>query len=153
MQAGPILLVEDDRDTRESLLHALRAEGYSAVGATDAVDAMEQLRSSAPLPRLMIVDLMMPRVSVAAFRENIAQVPEWSAIPLVIVSADDQARFKAEQSRAAGFLNKPVKLERLFDVVTQVLESAPIPPLGGGSQFPLAPPITTHRSPRRVSWS
>ena len=43
--SGLILVVDDDRDIRESLQEALVDEGYTVVGAFDGVDALERLRA------------------------------------------------------------------------------------------------------------
>lgn len=117
---GLILLVEDDRDIRESLIDALVDEGYRVVGALDGVDALEKLRASHEIPQLILLDLMMPRMNGTEFRRALSQVPLWSSIPVVVITADAQARAKAEAIGAHSFLRKPVKLRDLFAMVNRI---------------------------------
>ncbi|MGE0869755.1 MAG: response regulator [Kofleriaceae bacterium] len=111
-----ILIVEDDRDIRDALVDALEDEGYPVISAIDGVDALDQLRAGAR-PGLILLDLMMPRMSGAKFREEILKVPSWAAIPCVVVSADPLATSKTETLGASALLRKPIKLQELFDVV------------------------------------
>ncbi len=121
--SGFILLVEDDRDVRESMQEALEDEGYKVIGAVDGVDALERLQSAPPLPDLVLLDLMMPRMSGAELREAMTKVPEWNAIPIIVLSADSNLRAKAETLRVAGYLQKPVKLSKLFDTIAETIVS------------------------------
>ena len=49
-----ILVVEDDRDIRETLTDALEDEGYHVVSAFDGLDALEHLRAMSPLPAVIM---------------------------------------------------------------------------------------------------
>lgn len=115
-----ILLVEDDRDIREIIAEALEEAGYRVQGAVDGVDALERLRSGTR-PGLILLDLMMPRMNGVQFCEEARKVPEWSGIPVVVLSADAQAKHKAEACHAASYLKKPVKLDVLYQTVARVL--------------------------------
>lgn len=119
-----ILLVEDDRDIREIIAEALEEGGYRVLGAADGLDAIEQLRGGTRLPRLILLDLMMPRMNGVQFCEEARKVPEWAGIPIVVLSADAHAKQKAEALHAASFLRKPVKLAALYETVARVLAGA-----------------------------
>ena len=60
--AGPILIVEDDRDIAESMAELVRLDGYEATVAGDGREALLQLRVG-PLPSCILLDLMMPVMS------------------------------------------------------------------------------------------
>lgn len=112
-----ILLVEDDPDIRESIKEVLEDEGYVIAEAGNGLEALEQLRSATELPDLILLDLMMPTMNGVQFRDEMVKNPVWAEIPIVILSADADARFKAEVIKAAAVLEKPVELERLFQIV------------------------------------
>lgn len=57
-----VLIVDDDRDIRETLVDLLTDEGYAVAEAADGVDAMETLLSSAE-PMVVLLDLIMPRLN------------------------------------------------------------------------------------------
>lgn len=122
-----ILLVEDDRDIRESLVDALTDAGYEVHGAFDGLDALEKLRGTETPPQLILLDLMMPRMNGAEFREAVLKEERWKDIPVLLLTADAQARTKAQQLAVSGYLRKPVKLTDLFQAVASALVPASEP--------------------------
>jgi CheY-like chemotaxis protein len=124
----PILVVEDDRDIRDTLVDALVDEGFNVVSAIDGVDALDKLRQGLR-PSVMLLDLMMPRLNGAGVCEAMAQVPAWGEIPVVIFTADPEARSRARALGVMGCLNKPVKLKELLETVerfTQRKKAEPV---------------------------
>ena len=115
-----ILIVEDDSDVRASLAEALADEGYHVASAVDGLDALRYLRQVEVLPRLILLDMMMPRMDGYEFRA--AQVSEAALadIPVALVTADAQAGSKASDLRADGFLKKPIKLDDLLSLVERL---------------------------------
>lgn len=127
---GEILLVEDDREIRELLVDALEDAGYSVVAAEDGLDALEQLRARAEVPRLMLLDLMMPNMTGAELREELAREPAWAQIPFIILSSHAHVAEKGVALGARESLRKPVRVERLFEAVARVLDGATAPASG-----------------------
>ena len=124
MSTGPILLVEDDRDIREALAEALSDRGYDVTASFDGVDALEaleRLKAMATVPRLVLLDLMMPRMNGVELREVLTKTPEWSRIPVFVLTADARAQARAEALGVVGYLQKPVKLRELFEAVSALL--------------------------------
>jgi CheY-like chemotaxis protein len=116
-----ILLVEDDRDIRETIADALEDAGYAVEGAVDGLDALERLRRASRLPGLILLDLMMPRMNGVQFCEEKRKVPEWGPIPIVVLSADAQAKQKTEAFSVTSYLKKPVRLDALYATVASAL--------------------------------
>ena len=109
--SGPILLVEDDVETRETMADILNDEGYSVYSAANGVEALELL-SQMPEPSVILLDLMMPRMNGWEFLEAIEATQVAAGVPVVILSA-----WKAP----AGFpcLQKPVDLGALLAIVAR----------------------------------
>ena len=82
--AGPIMVVDDDDNVRTMMCVMLEAEGYSAVGARDGLDALERMRSVAP--SLVFVDLMMPRMDGEHLIHSMRADAALSHIPIAIMS-------------------------------------------------------------------
>jgi CheY-like chemotaxis protein len=123
-----ILLVEDDADIRESVREVLEDEGYGIAEASHGREALERLGSAQALPDLILLDLMMPVMNGLQFHQELVKNQVWAEIPIVILSADADARVKAEALRAADVIEKPVELGRLFQAVARALQkSAPSP--------------------------
>jgi two-component system, OmpR family, response regulator MprA len=116
-----ILLVEDDRDIRETLIEALEQEGYAVTGAFDGIDALEKLRAAGAAPDIVLLDVMMPRMDGVQFAAEMRKTPAWKDIPIVLVTADVNGKTTAQQVGAAAFLKKPIKLASLFDTVRATL--------------------------------
>lgn len=114
-----VLVVEDDEDVRETILDTLEDGGVPAAGAPDGAAALRYLRSAQTKPSLILLDLMMPNLNGAQFREQQLVDPELASIPVVILSADAVTQEACESLQAAGFLRKPVKLATLLAQVQQ----------------------------------
>ena len=115
---GPILIVEDDPAIRETLAEILEYEGHAVVTAKDGCDALERLNGGLQ-PGLILLDLMMPGVSGWGLAGQLRQNPALAEVPIVVISGVHDLEQQATQLGAAGFLNKPVEVERLLEFVTR----------------------------------
>jgi two-component system response regulator MprA len=117
--APTILVVDDDADVRASVANALEAEGYQVLGAANGREALNFL-SRGDRPDAILLDMMMPEMDGWAFRSEQMRIPELAAIPVVIFSAHGIPAETANQLGAAGFLKKPVGLDKLLEAVGRV---------------------------------
>jgi len=111
-----VLIVEDDVDVREALSMMIESAGYRVAADGDGHEALDRLRAGAR-PRLILLDLMMPRMDGWQFHAEFVRDPALAAIPVVILSGDGDAPRKAAAMQVAGHLRKPVELDRLIQVV------------------------------------
>src|SRR5688572_14376430 len=102
-----VLIVEDDREIRESVAELLDAEGYQVSLAENGRTALDLIRSGAELPQLILLDLMMPDLDGFQFRDAQRKDPALAGIPVLLMSAGGDLPSKASQLGAAGFLKKP----------------------------------------------
>jgi CheY-like chemotaxis protein len=111
-RSGPVLVVEDDPDTRELLATVIAKAGYAVITARDGREALAML----PLrPALIFVDLSMPVMTGEEFREAQRRNREWIAIPTIVMtgtSDEPLLDLAIEQT-----LRKPVPARRLLDIV------------------------------------
>jgi CheY-like chemotaxis protein len=115
-----VLLVDDDRDIRETVSGILEDEGYSPVlQATDGQDALLQLREAPVKPCVILLDLMMPRMDGWEFRAEQMRDRTLAHIPIVLLTANGAPRQRASALQAAGALSKPFKLDELLHAVEQ----------------------------------
>src|SRR3954469_6592848 len=82
-----VMVVEDEADLRDMMQMLLNAEGFDADVACDGRDALERLRRDGRRPRVILLDMMMPRMDGWAFRQRQLADPVLAPIPVVIVSA------------------------------------------------------------------
>ena len=86
---GGVLIVDDDEDFRDSYVDVLRLWGYQCVGIADGDSALAYLRRpDQTLPRLILLDLMMPGMNGWDFRAAQCADRTLAAIPVVVVTAD-----------------------------------------------------------------
>jgi CheY-like chemotaxis protein len=112
-----VLIVDDDRDIRETLEEILAYEGYSVATARNGADALEKAR--ALRPELILLDLFMPVMDGAEFRRRQRDDPDIGAIPVVVVSAAAGLEERVQALEVAEHLEKPLQIERLFQVVAR----------------------------------
>ncbi|MEN0067165.1 MAG: response regulator [Myxococcota bacterium] len=109
-----ILVVEDDPADQELLRLAIDHNQVAAelVLCLTAEAALHRLRSP-PMPDLVLLDLRLPDMDGLELLDKIKQSPEWSSLPVIILSnstnADDVAKGYARH--AAAYLLKPSSLE------------------------------------------
>ena len=115
--AGYILVVEDDRDIRESLVELLQEEGYDVVAARHGAEALECLRANGTLPSLIVLDLMMPVMDGRTFRREQRTDTRLAGIPVLVLSADRAVFTQAAELGAAGALSKPIKPDLLLHAI------------------------------------
>ena len=112
---GPILLVDDDPDTRTLMTMMLEHAGLQVVTAMNGMEAFNVAR--ARRPSLILLDLMMPVMSGEEFRNAQLANDEIHHIPVVVVSARHDARSIARRMKAAACLAKPIDFEELTATV------------------------------------
>jgi CheY-like chemotaxis protein len=105
---GPsILVVDDDRDNRESLASLLRYHGFSTEVAADGRNAVGKAQEQPP--NAIILDLVMPEVSgyeVLAMLRSDARTRD---IPVICLTGYTQARERVIAEGFADFLLKPAR--------------------------------------------
>ncbi|RVU45905.1 response regulator [Lujinxingia sediminis] len=93
----PILIVEDDEPTRALMRRVLHNEGWQVIEATNGLEGLESL--DAHTPRLILLDLMMPKMDGFEFLHTLRQDQARRHIPVVVVTAkeltdEDRARLR-----------------------------------------------------------
>lgn len=114
-----ILIVEDDFEIRTTLKDVLQEEGYDVEHASNGLEALSKLQTCAELPCLILLDLMMPLMDGWEFRDAQLKDARLTGIPVVVLSADGNARQKAVAMKAARGLPKPVRLEVLLSTIAE----------------------------------
>lgn len=107
MSSKKLLIVEDDEDVRLGYQVFLRAHRYQTCFAEDAALALSVARRE--LPDLIILDLGLPAGDGFVVMERLANVPELSAIPVIVVSAREHAKNeqRALDGGARAYVQKP----------------------------------------------
>ncbi len=117
---SPLLLVVDDHDeTREMVAVLLRSSAFVVVTASNGLEALEAARKRRPA--LIFLDLMMPGMGGEQFRELQLRDPNIAPVPVVVMSANDDAEVTATRIGAVACLTKPVDFECVLRTLDQYL--------------------------------
>ena len=112
----PVLIVEDDADLREMMAQLLTLEGYHIDTAANGREALEYL-NEAPHPDVILLDLMMPIMDGWEFRRRQQNDPALADVPVIVLTALDQAQARANDLNGVDFLKKPLDFDRLLELV------------------------------------
>lgn len=111
MSRGTVLVVDDEVDIRESLVEALRDEGYTVAEAANGREAMRLLPTLAR-PCIVILDIIMPLMSGRDVYAQMQADPALARIP-VLFSTSDPSR----APEGVLIMKKPIHLGRLLTTV------------------------------------
>jgi two-component system, OmpR family, KDP operon response regulator KdpE len=106
-----IVLIEDEPQIRRFLRATLTGQGYRLFEAGTGADGVVEVASRQP--DVVIVDLGLPDMDGL---EVIRQVREWSAVPIIVLSARGQERDKvtALDAGADDYIGKPFGADELL---------------------------------------
>lgn len=114
---GPVLVVDDDDDIRDTVVLILEVDGYQVASAADGRAALDWIDMHGP-PSVILLDMMMPGMNGEELvRELRARGRDLAGIPIVILTADTRAEEKAELLGVQACLQKPVELQELEETV------------------------------------
>ena len=119
-----VLLVEDDRDSREMYTLGLDMFGLRTIIAGTAAEAMRVCTHERP--DMIVTDLTLPDMDGIALCTALGQRPETAGVPVIALTGRS-ADGDIEQAMAAGarrVLVKPCPPDALADVIRQVLGRA-----------------------------
>jgi CheY-like chemotaxis protein len=86
-ESGPVLLVEDDVDTREVMTRILQKAGWAVIEAGNGREALHRLTGRRPA--FIMLDLMMPVMDGFDFLLEMRTHDEWQDIPVIVLTAKD----------------------------------------------------------------
>ena len=131
-QANVILLVEDSVTDAELALHVLRKQRLADVArvSRDGAEALEFLFGIVagghpnPLPKLVLLDLKLPRVNGLEVLARIKADPRTKTIPVVVLtsSREDQDLIASYELGANSYVVKPVDFAEFEEALRQVAQ-------------------------------
>jgi chemosensory pili system protein ChpA (sensor histidine kinase/response regulator) len=115
---APILVVEDNADTREVLERVLEIRGYAVVTARDGLDALAYLQGGGQ-PAAIILDIAMPHMDGITFSRTIRANADWAEIPIIIYTAMPMKRIP---TAAAVYRKGTDDPQLLLDLLARVCQ-------------------------------
>ncbi len=129
--AAEILLAEDNPTDAELTIRALRKSGMGVeiMWVQDGEEALQFMQRSGKYaertngdPRLVLLDLKMPKVDGLEVLAKLKADPALCAIPVVIMTSSDQQSdlVKSYELRANSYIVKPVDFAKFTDQVSRL---------------------------------
>ena len=113
-----ILVIEDDLSIRELLVEILEEEGYDVVSGANGLEALELLKSNDP--DLIVMDIMMPLMDGYKLKSELLKNAKWGSIPVLAMSAQNQAVEKLSSHGFSNFINKPLEMDYFLQAVNSL---------------------------------
>lgn len=113
-----VLLIDDDDAFRREVREILTEQGFDVAAVSNGREALEWLNENS-LPSLVLMDLMMPVMDGWELYTQMQTDPVLATIPVVVISSADSSRVEPLRAHVADYLQKPVGLKQLIDVVTR----------------------------------
>jgi DNA-binding response OmpR family regulator len=120
-EAG-LLVVEDDPDLSGLMKIILGDAGYAVRTAENGAVALDRVAEE--MPRVILLDMRMPVMNGWEFAREF-RARHGRAARIVVVTAAENARLRAQEIDADGWLEKPFELDAVLDAVA--LHFAPQP--------------------------
>ncbi|WP_409344346.1 response regulator [Paenibacillus sp. MBLB4367] len=100
-----VLVIEDDVTTSEMMTKMLEKEGFRVTRAGNGRIALDCVARA--VPRLILLDLMMPEMDGFEFVAELRKREEWCSIPIVVVTA--KTITGEDRSRLNGYVENIVQ--------------------------------------------
>jgi two-component system KDP operon response regulator KdpE len=112
------VIIEDEPQIRRFLRATLTSEGYRLFEVATGADALVEVAQRQP--DVVVLDLGLPDMDGL---EVIRRLREWSAVPIIVLSARGQERDKvtALDAGADDYVSKPFSTQELRDRVQAAL--------------------------------
>jgi DNA-binding response OmpR family regulator len=133
---GTILVVDDEKNIRMTMVQALEANGYHVESAVNGEEALLMLKAS-PFD-LLFLDLKMPGIDgIEVLRQTRAG---WPRMPVVVITAHGTVDNAVEAMKlgAADFIQKPFTPDEIRALAASVMGPLPEEPASGSYERFLA---------------
>ncbi len=127
MQQPSVLLIEDDEDLRELEAQVIEDAGWSVWTAREGGEALRLLKERG-VPGVILLDMRMPGMDGWDFSRAL-HARYGRQIPVVVVSAAEDARAWAREVQADEVLSKPFDLGQMLRTIARFAPNAEASPV------------------------
>ena len=111
--AKTIMVVDDEKDMRETLSGVLKKAGFSVITAVSGNDCLEKLKKAKP--DLILLDIMMPGLSSRSLVEKVGKVKVVYVSVVRLAEAEKGELLK--KKNIVAFIEKPFDIDELVETV------------------------------------
>ncbi|WP_461255984.1 HD domain-containing phosphohydrolase [Treponema sp. R80B11-R83G3] len=103
----PVVFVVDDVETNVMILEEILSGDYNVVTAYNGKEALEKLKTTVPLPKIMLLDVVMPHMDGRELFDKIKKDKAFQRIPIIFITAENDSESELLAAGAVDFINKP----------------------------------------------
>jgi CheY-like chemotaxis protein len=120
-----VLVVEDEPDTLRLAQKILEMENFNVKTAVNGDDALQLIKKRGLMPRLILLDLMMPKSDGWFVLETLKKDEKYKKIKIIIfsVKAFNKDYDRAKALGADGYLTKPFSGDKLVEHLRDKLKA------------------------------
>ena len=119
-----ILIVDENVSTTEIFLRKLRLNGYEVWAASSINEGLDLIKTHRP--QAIILNLRMPLVSTLKFLRTIRAIPDFTAVPVAIVTGDyylNEAQTNEICALGAEIRYKPLWLDEMITLACDLTKN------------------------------
>lgn len=119
-----ILVVDDNKDSRELVIKILRAKGHQLIEAVDGEDALEKV--AAEHPDLVLMDISLPKIDGHEVTRRLKSNAKFASIPVIALTAHAMKgdREKALAAGCVDYIAKPINVHDFYERIRSFLRVA-----------------------------
>ena len=122
-EIAQVLVVDDDRSTRNALRHTLQRDGFHVEEAGDGAQALQMLKRIKP--DVILMDAVMPVMDGFTACARVQALPDSRSIPVLMITAleDNTSVERAFAAGASDYIPKPIHFAVLSQRVRRIIEA------------------------------
>lgn len=122
-EIAQVLVVDDDRSTRNALRNTLQRDGFRVEEAADGAQALVMLKRMQP--DVILMDAVMPVMDGFTACARVQELPNSRAIPVLMITAleDNTSIERAFAAGASDYIPKPIHFAVLSQRVRRIIEA------------------------------
>jgi two-component system cell cycle response regulator DivK len=122
-RSATILYVEDNPENRLLVRRVLQAEGYGFLEASNALQAMDVVKTQRP--DLILMDINMPEVDGYTLTSRLKSIRDLKNVPIIALTANVMKgdRERTMEAGCDGYIQKPIDVDKLPQQINNFLTS------------------------------
>jgi putative two-component system response regulator len=106
---APVVLVVDDIEVNALILKEILKDEYNVITSSNGIEALEILGDAAVLPRIILLDVVMPEMTGREMFELMKTNEILSRIPVIFITAENDSESEFLAEGAVDFISKPFR--------------------------------------------
>jgi putative two-component system response regulator len=106
-QKAPTVLLVDDVDMNVMILEEILKDDYQILAANNGKQALEVLKKAPVLPKIILLDVMMPEMTGREMFDIMKADKALKRIPVIFITAENDSESELLAAGAVDFINKP----------------------------------------------